>query len=53
MNQTPLGERLQNIEDEISLLDSSLDAKVRELWLALDAINGMVAELRNQCGTGR
>lgn len=51
MNDLPLGERLTRIEDEIALVDSSLDAKTLELWTAFNSIVAMVEELRDQVRT--
>jgi len=48
MNHEPLPERLIRIEDEISLLDSSLDARTRKLWQAFDMLRAQVEALRNQ-----
>jgi flagellar capping protein FliD len=48
MENLPLPERLTRIEDEIALLDSSLDAKTRELWQAFDMLRAQVDDLRNQ-----
>lgn len=47
MNQTPIGERLQNIEDEIALVDSTIDAKTLKLWQAFDILKAQVDDLRN------
>ncbi len=55
MNDLPLGERLTRIEDELNLVDSSLDARTRELWTALNTVMAALDELRDQVkgeGTG-
>ncbi len=48
MQDLPLGERLTRIEDELALVDSSLDARTRLIWQELDGIKRMVAELRDR-----
>ncbi len=55
MQDLPLGERLDRIEDELALVDSSLDARTRELWTALNTVMAALDELRDQVkgeGTG-
>lgn len=53
MQDLPLGERLTRIEDELALVDSSLDARTRELWTALNSITAMIEELRDQLAHAR
>ena len=48
MNDLPLGERLTRIEDELALVDSSLDARTRELWAALNTVMTALEDLRDQ-----
>ena len=48
MNHEPLGERLTRIEDELNLVDSSLDATTLHLWKEIRRIDAELTELRNQ-----
>lgn len=53
MQDLPLGERLTRIEDELALVDSSLDARTLELWTAFNSIVAMIKELRDQLAHAR
>lgn len=53
MNHEPIGERLSRIEDELALVDSSLDARTLELWTAFNSITAMIEELRDQLAHAR
>ncbi len=48
MNHEPLGERLTRIEDELNLVDSSLDATTLTLWKEIRRIDAELTELRNK-----
>ncbi len=48
MNDLSPYERLTRIEDELALVDSSLDARTRLIWQELDALKVQVAELRDK-----
>lgn len=47
MNHEPIGERLTRIEDELALVDSSLDAQTRLLWQEVEKLRGELAEIRS------
>ncbi len=53
MNDLPLGERLTRIEDELTLVDSSLDARTRELWQALNTVMAALEDLRDRYARAR
>ena len=48
MNHEPLGERLTRIEDELNLVDSTLDATTLHLWREIRRIDAELTELRNK-----
>ena len=48
MQDLPLGERLTRIEDELNLVDSTLDATTLHLWKEIRRIDAELTELRNK-----
>ncbi len=48
MTHETLGERLGRIDDELALLDSTLDAKTLRLWKEIRRIDAELTELRNK-----
>ena len=48
MNGLPIQERVQVIEDEIALMDSTLDATTNHLWQEIRRIDAELTELRNK-----
>lgn len=46
MNDLSLGERLTRIEDELALVDSSLDARTRTLWAEVQKLQAIIEELK-------
>jgi uncharacterized coiled-coil protein SlyX len=43
-----ISERVQNLEDEVRLQDSTLDARTRTLWSEIQKLQAEVKELRER-----
>ncbi|SFK54872.1 hypothetical protein SAMN04488082_1373 [Desulfomicrobium apsheronum] len=39
-------ERLDNLEDEVRVLDSAIDARTRELWTEITKLRAIIEELK-------
>lgn len=42
-----ISERLQNLEDEVQVLDSAIDARTRKLWGEIQKLQTEIKELRD------
>ena len=43
-----ISERLQNLEDEVQVLDSAIDARTRKLWGEIQKLQTEIKELRER-----